>query len=155
MCTHGACVKCPKKLVCQSRCEVQVFIPKLPCDCRSDWEAHRYWMGGYIDMPRAARKQMSQSFNPEEYYRKALLMPFLNHVVMQVNEQFKKHDTLIQRSKNNSSSLHWKWLQSASRMFQLLYNYSSGGQHVWHGVCTVKCKEGKRWWSHATIISNR
>lgn len=59
-------------------------------------------------MPRAARKQMSQSFNPEEYYRKALLMPFLNHVVMQVNEQFKKHDTLIQRSKNNSSSLHWK-----------------------------------------------
>lgn len=52
-------------------------------------------MEKHMHMPRAARKQTSESSNSEEYYRKAGFVPFLDHVVMQLNKRFKKHNTLL------------------------------------------------------------
>lgn len=43
-------------------------------------------IGGHIDITHDS---------PEEYYRKAVFVPFLSHVVVQLNERFKKHNTLL------------------------------------------------------------
>lgn len=51
---------------------------------------------GHIDMPRAARKHISVSSNPERYYGKSVIAPFLYHAFIQVNERFEKHNTATQ-----------------------------------------------------------
>lgn len=79
-------------------------------------------MRGHIDMPRAARK----SSNPKDCYRKAMFAPFLGHVVMQLNERFKKHNTSLSSIKKKLfpvaalelMPVHFKAVSKSTKLFR-------------------------------------
>ncbi len=56
-------------------------------------------VGGTMSMPRVSSKMIHRgnipSKTPEEYFRKNLFVPFVDHVRTQINDRFASHRSLL------------------------------------------------------------